>query len=141
MSGFSSFLSLWGVTSWLCKDKIRKEAKTNVSNQKRYSLSKLRLNHTFLKCLRWKICITPPKCLCNERRHNFYCRSSIVATAAMLWRRCVFPNMIRGVTRLRYSANHNALDSWPIRTHCAFQNDKLCKNRCVSERRGREEQQ
>ncbi len=43
------------------------------------------------------------------------------------------------ITRLRYSANHNALDSWPIRAHRAFQNEELCKNRRVSERRGREE--
>ncbi len=42
----------------------------------------------------------------------------------------MFPNMVRDVTS--YSANHNALDSWPIRAHCAFQNDELCKNRCVS---------
>ncbi len=45
------------------------------------------------------------------------------------------------VSRLRYSANHNALDSWPISVHLTFQNDELCKNRCVSERRGIEEQQ
>ncbi len=32
------------------------------------------------------------------------------------------------VSRLRYSANHNALDSWPIRAHFASQNDELCKN-------------
>ncbi len=31
------------------------------------------------------------------------------------------------VSRLRYSVNHNALDSWPIRAHLASQNDKLCK--------------
>ncbi len=37
------------------------------------------------------------------------------------------------VTRLRYSANHNALDSWPIRAHLASQNDELCKNQRVSE--------
>ncbi len=42
------------------------------------------------------------------------------------------------VTRLRYSANHNALDSWPIRAHHALQNDELCKNRHVSERWGRD---
>ncbi len=29
------------------------------------------------------------------------------------------------VTRLRYSANHNALDSWPIRAHLASQNDEI----------------
>ncbi len=38
------------------------------------------------------------------------------------------------VTRLRDSANHNALDSWPIRARIASQNDELCKNRRVSER-------
>ncbi len=31
------------------------------------------------------------------------------------------------VTRLSYSASHNALDSWPIRAHLASQNDELCK--------------
>ncbi len=45
------------------------------------------------------------------------------------------------VSRLRYSANHNALDSWPIRARLASQNDELCKNRRVSERRSIEEQQ
>ncbi len=45
------------------------------------------------------------------------------------------------VTRLRYSANHNALDSWPIRARLASQKDELCKNRHISERRGIEEQQ
>ncbi len=45
------------------------------------------------------------------------------------------------VSRLRYSANHNALDSWPIRARLASQNDELCKNQCISERRGIEEQQ
>ncbi len=45
------------------------------------------------------------------------------------------------VSRLRYSANNNALDSWPIRAHLASQNDELCKNRRVSERRNIEEQQ
>ncbi len=30
------------------------------------------------------------------------------------------------VSRLRYSANHNAPDSWPIRAHLASQNDELC---------------
>ncbi len=43
------------------------------------------------------------------------------------------------VSRLRYSANHNALDIWPIRA--LSQNDELCKNRRVSERQGIEEQQ
>ncbi len=31
------------------------------------------------------------------------------------------------VTRLGYSANHNTLDSWPIRAHLASQNNELCK--------------
>ncbi len=44
-------------------------------------------------------------------------------------------------SRLRYWANHNALDSWPIRARFASQNDELCKNRCVSEKRSIEEQQ
>ncbi len=43
-------------------------------------------------------------------------------------------------TRLIYSANHNALDSWPIRAHFASQNNELCKkNLRVSERWGIEE--
>ncbi len=29
------------------------------------------------------------------------------------------------VTRLRYSANHNALDSWPIRAHLASHNNNV----------------
>ncbi len=45
------------------------------------------------------------------------------------------------VTRLRYSANHNALGNWPIRARLASQNDELCKNQRVSERRSIEEQQ
>ncbi len=45
------------------------------------------------------------------------------------------------VSRLKYSANHNALDNWPIRARLASQNDELCKNRRVSERRSIEEQQ
>ncbi len=45
------------------------------------------------------------------------------------------------VSRLRYSANHNALDNCPIRKRLASQNDELCKNRLVSERRSIEGQQ
>ncbi len=45
------------------------------------------------------------------------------------------------VTRLRYLANYNALNSCPIRAHLTFQNDELFKNRRVSERWTREEQQ
>ncbi len=45
------------------------------------------------------------------------------------------------VTSLSYSANHNALDSWPIRAHLAFQNDELYKILRISERRSIEEQQ
>uniref|UniRef100_A0A672K9D2 tRNA (guanine(9)-N(1))-methyltransferase n=1 Tax=Sinocyclocheilus grahami TaxID=75366 RepID=A0A672K9D2_SINGR len=43
------------------------------------------------------------------------------------------------VSRLRCSANHNVLDSWPITAHLAFQTDELCKNRRVSERQKRKE--
>ncbi len=39
------------------------------------------------------------------------------------------------------SANHNALDSWPIRAHLASQNDELFKDLRVSESQGIEEQQ
>ncbi len=45
-----------------------------------------------------KICMTPPRCIRKQRRHNFYSRCSIVAATAMAWRCCVFPNMVRGVT-------------------------------------------
>ncbi len=38
------------------------------------------------------------------------------------------------ISRLRYSANDNALDSWPIRAGLASQNNELCKNRQISER-------
>ncbi len=40
-----------------------------------------------------------------------------------------------------YLANHNTLDSWPIRARLASQNNELCKNRHVSERWSIEEQQ
>ncbi len=45
------------------------------------------------------------------------------------------------ISRLRYTAIQNALDSWPIRARLASQNDELCKNRHVSERQSIEEQQ
>ncbi len=45
------------------------------------------------------------------------------------------------ISRLRYSANHNAPDSWPIRARLASQNDELCNNRRVSERWSIEEKQ
>ncbi len=45
------------------------------------------------------------------------------------------------VSHLRYSANHNAPDSWPIRARLTPQNDVLYKNQRVSERRSIEEQQ
>ncbi len=47
----SGFLSLWSVTSWLCRDKIPEVAKTKVSKPNRYSLSKLRLHAP----LKWHI--------------------------------------------------------------------------------------
>ncbi len=33
----------------------------------------------------------------QRKRHNFYSHCSIVAAAGISWRRCVFPNMVRGV--------------------------------------------
>ncbi len=98
---FHVFLCLWSVTSCLCIYRICKVAKFKVSNPKRYSLSKWRLCHTLLKHLIQtrphmstsrcgKICITPPKCIRNERRRNFYSRCSIVVATAMLWRHSVF---------------------------------------------------
>ncbi len=89
MIWFQVFLCLWSVTSCLYSDKIHKVAKTKVSNPKRYSLSKLRLVHSFLKRLHkstslcGKICITPPKCLRKERRRNFYSRCSIVVVETL----------------------------------------------------------
>ncbi len=44
-----------------------------------------------------KICITTPKCIRNERRHNF------MVYVWLSWRRCVFPNMVRGVTFPSYA--------------------------------------
>ncbi len=101
MMRFQVLLSLWSVTSCLCIDKIPEVAKTKVSKPKRYSLSKLRLDHAFLKqliqthpymstSLCGKICITPPKRTRKERGHDFYSGCSIVAAAGtMSWRRCV----------------------------------------------------
>ncbi len=90
---FQVFLSLWSVTSCLCIDTIPEVAKTKVSKPKRYSLSKLRLDHALLKRLIQtrphmstsrcgKICKTLPKRIRNERRRNYYSRCSIVAAAA-----------------------------------------------------------
>ncbi len=31
------------------------------------------------------------------------------------------------ISRLRYSSNHSALDSWPIKARLTSQNDELCK--------------
>ncbi len=45
------------------------------------------------------------------------------------------------ISHLRCSANHNALDRWPIKARLTSQNDELCKNLHVSERRDIEEQQ
>ncbi len=45
------------------------------------------------------------------------------------------------VSRLKYRANQNALDSWPIRARLASQNDELCRIQHVTERRDIEEQQ
>ncbi len=38
------------------------------------------------------------------------------------------------VKRLSYSANHNTLESWPIRARLVYQNEELCKNHRGSER-------
>jgi len=95
---FQVFLSLWSVTSCLWIDKIPEVTKTKVSNTKRYSLSKLRLDHAPLKQLIQtpphmstsqcaEICITPPKYIHNERRRSYYSGCSIVAVVS--WRRCV----------------------------------------------------
>ncbi len=73
-----------------------------------------------------KICITPPKCLRKERRRNFYSRCSIVVVGTLCVSKYGKGRNI-SLTCLRYSANHNALDSWPIRAHSAFQNDELLK--------------
>ncbi len=59
MMRFQVFLSLWSVTSWLCIDKIPEVAKTKVSKPKRYSLSKLILDHAPLK----QLIQTRPTCL------------------------------------------------------------------------------
>ncbi len=79
---------------------IPEVAKTKVSKPKRYSLSKLRLCHAPLKRLiqtrphmstsrSGEIFITPPKCLCKERGHDFYsCCSNVAAAGAMSWRCC-----------------------------------------------------
>ncbi len=81
-------------------DKIPDVSKTKVSNPKRYSLSKLRLDHAHLKQLiqtrthmSTSLCgviyKTLPKCLRKERGRDFYSRCSIVAaTGTMSWRRC-----------------------------------------------------
>ncbi len=46
----------------------------------------------------WEDCITPAQMFTQKRRRNFYSRCSIVPATAMSWRRCVSPNMVRGVT-------------------------------------------
>ncbi len=96
MMRFHVFLCLWSVTSCLCVYKICKVAKIKVSNPKIYSLSKSRLPKRLIQTRphmatsrRGKICITPPKRIRNERRHNFYLCCNIVVAAAMSWRLCV----------------------------------------------------
>ncbi len=69
---------------------------------------------------------------------GFYCFSLVALGHG------ITHNMVHGVTFLshsRYSANHNALDIWPIRAHLTSQKDELSKNRRVSERQSIEEQQ
>ncbi len=74
-----------------------------------------------------EICITPPKYLRYERRRDFYSRCSIVVETLCVSKYGEGCNI--SDTCSRHSANHNALYSWPIRAHLAFQNDELCKNR------------
>ncbi len=98
---FHVFLCLWSVTSCLCIDYICKVAKIKVSKPKKYSLSKLRLIHAFLKQLiqthphvyvtMWGDLHNTTQMYSNERRRNYYSRCSNVAAAAVMsWRRCVF---------------------------------------------------
>ncbi len=51
-----------------------------------------------------KICITPHKCLRKEKkRRDFDSRCSIVAAAAMSWRCCVLPNIVRDLPFLSHA--------------------------------------
>ncbi len=53
-----------------------------------------------------EICITPPKYLRYERRRDFF------LAVVLSWRRCVFPNTVRGVTFLTHARGIR-----PITTH------------------------
>ncbi len=111
MMRFQVFLSLWSVTSCLCIDKIPEVAKTKVSKPKRYSLSKLRLDHALLKQLIQtrphmstsrcgEIFIRPPKSLRKERGRDIFSRCSVVAAAgAMSWRRCESETTLFGIQK------------------------------------------
>ncbi len=106
MTQFQVFLCLWSVTNCSC---IYKMPHLNMPPH---------------------ICITVLEDLHNTAQMF---AQRIVAAAAMSWRRCVSKygkGHSVSVTRLRYLANHNSLDSWSIRAHRDFQNDELCKNVC-----------
>ncbi len=68
---------------------------------------------------------------------NVFCLYNVVCTA--LFHQLIFFFCNISVSRLRYSANHK--DSWPIRAHLDSQNDELCKNRLLIERRSIEDKQ
>ncbi len=108
-----TYPTILSVISYLCS----KVAKAKVKNPKINVLFNVRPpshthTHTYISALLCeKICTTPPKSLCKEWGRNFYSRC-IVAKASMSWKRCVFPNMARGVTFLS--------QIWgirPIKTH------------------------
>ncbi len=72
------FLSLWGVTSCLCIDKIPEVAKIKVSKPKRYSLSKVKTLPRPPKTAH----SNTPRCGNICIRHGF-CNSSSVEAAFM----------------------------------------------------------
>ncbi len=96
-----------------CIYKIRKVTKTKVflKVKTRHALKHLiQTSPQKSTLLCWMICITPPKCLRKERRRNFYSRCSIVVVEMLCVSKYGKGRNI-SVTRLRCSANHNALDS------------------------------
>ncbi len=95
MMRFQVLLSLWSVTSCLCIDKIPEVAKTKVSKQKRYFLSKLRLCHAPLKQLiqtrphMWKYLLNAAQMFTQERRRGFSNHSSVDAGSHVRETLCV----------------------------------------------------
>ncbi len=167
---FHVFLCLWSVTSCLSIRSVKLQ-RLKFQTQRDILYKKLRLCHALLKrltCLRHgvgKICITfilavvlllPPPCpgdavcflvkakvLCLAFQMSTQIESGFIVFVSSQWDTASQHGKGHNisVTCLRYSANHNAPDSWPIRAHLASQNDELCKNRRVSERRSIAEQQ